>query len=124
MKESFTKKNQFIGNISDEILKKGNHFQSFKTAFLGKGYEDIFENFLNDYYESVGANLIPLTHYAKFIKILFTKGSKVLYKLLVSFVKKRTTELEACLMFLNAGEITSYRSYLNKLNWDGILEEF
>ena len=75
MKESFTKKNQFIGNISDEILKKGNNFQSFKTAFLGKGYEDIFENFLNDYYESVGANLIPLTHYAKFIKILFTKGN-------------------------------------------------
>lgn len=51
-----------------------------------KGYSNMVNNFVNEYYDSVGANLVPMPYYAKFIAIIYKKGVKNLVKLLVNFL--------------------------------------
>lgn len=47
---------------------------------------DRLDRFINEYFESVGANLIPLTRYAKFISMLFKKGPMMLIRFLANFI--------------------------------------
>jgi hypothetical protein len=46
---------------------KGRHFGS-RTSFSSQCFLENFDEFLSAYYESVGASLIPITHYAQFVK--------------------------------------------------------
>ena len=80
----------------------------------------MFEKFISSYYDSVGANFIPITFYSKFIALLFEKkkGNNMLIRLFVRFIDKRQRELFSCLRFLNYGETQFYRNYLRELNWE------
>lgn len=53
----------------------------------------MLETFINDYYDSVGANLIPISYYAKFMATIYKQGSKNLVKMLTNFIVIRRREL-------------------------------
>lgn len=91
--------------------------------FSSKGYGEIFNSFVLDYYDSVGANLVPLTQYAKFMRAIFEKGFKVFLRLILRFFTLGRAELSEGLKFLAHGEVERYLNYMRELNWDIYIEE-
>lgn len=44
---------------------------------------------MNEYYDSIGANLVPYQYYAKFMTQVYQKGARYFIKFLVNFMVKR-----------------------------------
>ena len=49
--------------------------------------------FLEEYIDGMGAVLVPLSQYARFLGLLLRKGIKVMVKLIAMFMSKKRNEL-------------------------------
>ena len=74
--------------------------------------------FLNDFYESAGANLIPFTQYAKFMEIVKYRGEKAYVQLVTLLFAKKQNEFYDILKYWTNSEIADLRNYSRYLNWD------
>lgn len=118
LKKAYTHKDKFLELIDYELGKMRTNFYTIKSDFAARGYGTCFDSFITEYYDSVGANIVPMTQYAKLIKLVFQKGQKILLKLLVHFLSTHAAELSEGLRFLAHGEVDRYRVYMRELNWD------
>ncbi len=79
--------------------------------------------FIHQFYHTVGANVIPLSQYAKFLEILRNLGEKGLVQLLALLLTKKRNEFYMILKYWTHSEFNGLRNYSRTLNWDLFFEE-
>ena len=96
----------------------GTSYTEVSRDFQSKGYGDTFDSFIRDFHDSVGANLVPVSHYAQIIELIYRKGYKIFINLIMHFIISHRAELSESLKFLAHGETERYRNYMRELNWE------
>jgi hypothetical protein len=78
---------------------------------------------MEDYYSSIGANLLPMSIYAKFMGLLYLRGPTFGVKFFAYFVVRKQEELEDGLRMLKAGQGERFRNYMKELHFDAFFDD-
>lgn len=77
--------------------------------------------FIDDFYETYGANVVPLPQYARLLKLLLSRGVKVLVNLLILLLtRKRQLIFETLFSYHKP---TAFREEVRQLSWELFFEE-
>lgn len=95
------------------MAKLGTNFYEVKAIYSDTvGLSNQLVEFINEYYDSVGANLVPFQTYAKFLEGLYLYGNRLFVRMLINFIVFRKEELKKGLKFLRLSEAEIYRNYM------------
>lgn len=87
LEKSLMNKKKFISNLELGLIKyEVNYYQLVQETRV---HNLSIENFINDFYESAGAIVIPLARYAVFLKMLLKQGSSAKLRLLIYLVVRK-----------------------------------
>jgi hypothetical protein len=111
LKVSFQKVHRFREQLSLELGKYGTSLPQLQQTLSAKAGQHL-DSFITDYHSSVGANLVPISAYAKVLTALFKRGPLTLVRLLASFSVNHRSELEHGLSLLSIGQQQEYTQFM------------
>lgn len=89
MKNYYSKYDHFLNELDDELLKLNSTrsmlHQQYNVNFLSIN----LNKFIAQYFDSIGANLIPLPYYSKFMAVMFKKGKSFMVRILAKFIVQK-----------------------------------
>lgn len=113
LEEQFISYQSFLNQLNSAL---SGHDQSCYNKFH-------LIDFVEDYYNSKGALLVPLCQYAKFLLLLKTNTAKMFTALLKLFYISKQDIMKQVLTYYTNLETIKLREYLRQLPWNKLFEE-
>lgn len=88
LKRSFLSFGKFRDGVDLYLIKHGTTFDNLKREYANTTSSQIWDKFLEDFYISIGASIVPVSHYAKLLALIMKRGCRIVPMLFAFLIGK------------------------------------